>query len=74
MRDLHTRKSVDRIAAKVTSTGEHYEPNVPKANAYDSDLPIVTTQRHPEADNLEGRRVGRLNCDGLSWYNTKGRR
>lgn len=64
MKDIHARKPIDRNAARVTSVGEHYEPRVPKANLYDSDLPITIAPRHPRADNLEGRRVGRLTVIG----------
>lgn len=64
MKDIHARKPVDQTAARVTSSGEHYEPDVPKSNAYDSDLPIAIAPCHPRADNLIGRRVGRLTVIG----------
>lgn len=74
MKDIHARKPIDRSAARVTAIGEHYEPNVPRANAYDSDLPIAISPRHPRADNLEGRRIGRLTVIGYHGYksNSKG--
>lgn len=64
MKDIYARKPVDRTASRVTSTGEHYEPEVSKANAYDSDLPIVVLVTPYHIDNLVGKRTGRLTVIG----------
>lgn len=64
MKDIHARRAVDRTAARVTSSGEHYEPVVGKGNAHDSDLPIATAPVPANVKDLTGTKLGRLTVIG----------
>ena len=64
MKDIHARKPIDKTAARVLGSGEHYEPEVSKANMYDSDLPIVVLATPRGVDSLVGKRSGRLSVIG----------
>jgi hypothetical protein len=71
MDDIHARVPVDRVAALVTGTGEHFEPNI-RVQTKDSDTPLrvapITRQLRmcPTFDDLTGNRAGRLTVLGLS--------
>jgi hypothetical protein len=68
MDDLHARVAVDRVAAKVTKPGEHFEPNK-RVLTNDSDTPIAVQQVPSHIKDLTGTRFGRFTVIGFA---TKG--
>ncbi|MDK9373397.1 hypothetical protein QQF54_08520 [Lelliottia sp. V106_10] len=63
---------VDRVAARVTSKGVHYEPDK-KCEQGDSELPLPTLQRceldyqqRAHLDALKGHRFGRMAVIGIA--------
>ena len=56
---------VDRVAARVTRGGVHYEPNK-KILTADSDLPILTTRNPKDVPDLTGTKFGHFTV--LGWF------
>lgn len=73
MKDIHARVPVDAVAARVVSTGEHYDPGLRIAQKIArecSDLPIPTRPVQVPGGgqfiDFTGHTVGRLTVVGLS--------
>lgn len=71
MKDIYTRVPVDKLAAAVTSKGEHYDPEL-KYGGIESDTPIATKPiakaniANPGFTDLTGCRFGRYVVIGVA--------
>lgn len=66
MKDIHSRKPIDRIAAKVVSNGPDYSLSEMKSsNPWDSYLPYVCLACPDKVDNLIGQKWGRITVIGF---------
>lgn len=72
MKDIGTRTPINKTSAMVVSEGEHWNPEVPKSCAHDSEFPIPFSYLPHGAKNLSGLRSGRLTVIGYYGRNKTG--